>query len=89
MIKEESKGQSVFAIAGAEQEKIVQAQPNYGPPLVVLGWIDAALGRREEALREGQRTVDLLPVEKDAVNGRIVTTLPQPSVRLVPLPAVS
>jgi len=73
MIKEESKGQSVFAIARAEQEKIVQAQPNYGPPLVVLGWIDAALGRREEALREGQRTVDLLPVEKDAVNGRIVT----------------
>jgi cytochrome c-type biogenesis protein CcmH/NrfG len=71
MIKDDPKAQSVFAIEGAEQEKIVQAQPNNGPPLVVLGLIDAALGRREEALREGRRAVELLPVEKDAVNGRI------------------
>ena len=89
MIKEESKAQSVFAIARAEREKIVQAQPNYGPPLVVLSLIDAAQKRSEEALREGQLAVELLPVEKDAVNGRIVTTLPQPSVRLVPLRTVS
>jgi len=39
----------------AEQEKIVQAQPNYGPALCVLGLIDAGLGLKEEALREGQR----------------------------------
>jgi hypothetical protein len=31
--------------------------------------IDAALGRKEEALREGRRAVELLPVEKDAING--------------------
>jgi hypothetical protein len=30
------------------QEKIVQAEPSYGPPLCVLGLIDAALGRKEE-----------------------------------------
>ena len=47
----------------------VQAQPNYGPPLCVLGLIDAALGRNEEALREGRRAVELLPMEKDAING--------------------
>jgi hypothetical protein len=35
----------------------------------VLGLIDAALGRKEEALREGRRAVELLPVEKDAING--------------------
>jgi hypothetical protein len=35
----------------------------------VLGLIDAALGRKEEALREGKRAVDLLPVEKDALGG--------------------
>jgi hypothetical protein len=52
-----------------EQEKTVQAQPNYGPPLCVLGLIDASLGRKEEALREGRRAVKLLPVEKDAING--------------------
>ena len=48
---------------------MVQAQPNYGPPLCVLGLIDAGLGRKEEALREGRRAVELLPVEKDAING--------------------
>jgi hypothetical protein len=30
--------------------------------------IDAALGRKEDALREGHRAVDLLPVERDALN---------------------
>jgi TolB-like protein/DNA-binding winged helix-turn-helix (wHTH) protein/Tfp pilus assembly protein PilF len=73
MIKDDRKAQSAFAVARAEQAKIVQAQPNYGPPLVVLGLIDAALGRKEEALREGRRAVELLSIEKDAVNGRIMT----------------
>ena len=63
------KARSAFTAARAEQEKIVQAQPNYGPALCVLGLIDAALGRKEEALREGRRAVELLPVEKDAING--------------------
>ncbi len=44
-------------------------QPAYGPALCVLGLIDAALGRKEEALREGRRAVELLPVQKDAING--------------------
>jgi hypothetical protein len=35
----------------------------------VLGLVDAALGRKEEALREGHRAVELLPVEKDPING--------------------
>ena len=35
----------------------------------MLGLIDAALGRKEEALREGRRAIELLPVEKDAING--------------------
>ncbi len=42
-------------------------------PYAVLGLIDAALGRKEEALREGRRAIELLPVEKDTMNGgRIV-----------------
>ena len=63
-----SKARSAFTAARAEQEKIVQAQPNYGPALCVLGLIDAGLGRKEEALREGRRAVELLPVEKDAID---------------------
>src|SRR5437763_1492036 len=69
MTKDDEKARSAFTAARAEQEKIVQAQPNYGPALCVLGLIDAALGRKEEALREGRRAVELLPVEKDSMNG--------------------
>ena len=36
-----------FEAARAQQEKIVQAQPDYGPALCVLGLIDAALGRKD------------------------------------------
>jgi TolB-like protein/Tfp pilus assembly protein PilF len=70
MTKENSKAQAAFAAARIAQQKIVEAQPNYGPALCVLGLIDAALGRKEEALREGRRAVELLPVEKDAINGQ-------------------
>ena len=69
MIKDNEKARSAFSAARAEQEKIVQAQPNYGPALCVLGLIDAGLGRKEDALREGRRAVELLPVEKDAMEG--------------------
>jgi TolB-like protein/class 3 adenylate cyclase/Tfp pilus assembly protein PilF len=69
MTKDGEKAQSFFTMARAEQEKIIQAQPHYGPPLCVLGLIDAALGRKEEALREGRRAVELLPVQRDPING--------------------
>ncbi len=69
IMKDEGKARSAFTAARSEQEKIVRAQPKYGPPLCVLGLIDAALGRKEEALREGRRAIELLPVEKDAIRG--------------------
>jgi serine/threonine-protein kinase len=72
MANDEQKAQLAFAAARAEQEKIVQAQPDYPFPLCVLGVIDAALGRKEEALRKGWRAVELLPVEKDAVDGKLL-----------------
>jgi serine/threonine-protein kinase len=68
-IKDEEKAHSAFAAARAEQQKIVDAQPNYGPALCVLGLIDAALGRKDEALKEGRRAVELVPIEEDAING--------------------
>jgi hypothetical protein len=72
MANDEEKARSAFIAARAEQEKIVQAQPEYGPALCVLGLIDAGLGRKDEALREGRRAVELLPVEKDAINGPLM-----------------
>jgi serine/threonine protein kinase len=69
MTKDEAKANSAFLRARAEQEKIVQSQPNYGPALCVLGLIDAGLGRKEEALREGRHAIELMPAEKEQVNG--------------------
>jgi serine/threonine-protein kinase len=72
MTNDEQKAQLAFAAAREEQEKTVQAQPDYAPSWCVLGVIDGALGRKEEALREGRRAVELLPVKKDAINGMVM-----------------
>jgi len=69
MIKDGNKARSAFAALRTEQEKIVQAQPDYGPAICILALIDAGLGRKEEALREIRRAVELVPVEKDSING--------------------
>jgi len=37
--------------------------------LSALGLIDAALGRKEEALSEGLRAVELVPITKNALDG--------------------
>ena len=70
MANDEGKAQLAFAAARTEQEKVVEAQPDFGPAWCVLGVIDAGLGRKEEALREGRRGIELLPMEKDAIVGR-------------------
>ena len=69
MTKDESKARSAFAALRADQEKIVQAQPDYGPAVCILALIDAGLGRKDEALREARRSVELMPVEKDSITG--------------------
>ena len=69
MTKDEARARTAFEAARARQEKLVQAQPDYGPPLCVLGLIDAALGRKDLALDEGRRAIALTPVEKDVNNG--------------------
>src|SRR5207302_7783528 len=48
LAKNENKARAAFVAAREEQEKIVQAQTNYGPGFCMLGVIDAALGRKEE-----------------------------------------
>ncbi len=52
-------------------EKIVHDQPDYAPAQSVLGLIDAALGRKEEAVREGRRACELMPLSKDAAVGSV------------------
>lgn len=69
MTKNDAKAQSAFSADREEQEKLVRAHPDDANALCVLGLIDAALGRKEEALREGRRAVELLPAEKDPLGG--------------------
>jgi TolB-like protein len=61
--------QEAFLAARDQVEGIIREQPDYGPAVCVLGLIDAALGRKEQAITEGRKAVELLPVTKDAVNG--------------------
>jgi TolB-like protein/class 3 adenylate cyclase/Tfp pilus assembly protein PilF len=69
MANDQNKAHAAFAAIRAEQQKVVQDQPAYGPAFCVLGMIDAGLGRKEEALREGRRAMELMPPEKDSING--------------------
>jgi TolB-like protein/class 3 adenylate cyclase/Tfp pilus assembly protein PilF len=66
MLKDENKARSAFEAIRPKQEKIVQEQAEFGPPLCILALIDAGLGRKEEALREVRRAVELVPMEKDS-----------------------
>lgn len=66
---DDTAARKAFTAARAEVERTVREQPDYGPPLCVLGLIDAGLGRKEEAMREGRRASELLPATKDAVGG--------------------
>jgi tetratricopeptide (TPR) repeat protein len=66
---------TAFTAARAQQEKIVRAQPDYAPALCVLGLIDAQLGRKDDALREGRRALELLPLSRDAIGGPDIVTL--------------
>jgi len=66
---DESAARTAFLQARLEVNKTVNKQPNYGPGYSVLGLIDAALGRKEDALREGRHAIELLPITKDSIDG--------------------
>jgi TolB-like protein/class 3 adenylate cyclase/Flp pilus assembly protein TadD len=60
---------AAFTSARNETAKLVADQPDYAEALCVLGMVDAALGHKEDAIREGRRAVDLLPLKKDSIIG--------------------
>ena len=64
-----AKAQTAFTDARSEVEKIVEQQPDFAAALSLLGVIDAGLGRKDEAIREGRRACELLPISKDAIAG--------------------
>jgi TolB-like protein/class 3 adenylate cyclase/Flp pilus assembly protein TadD len=69
---DEAKAKAAFAVARSEVEKTVEKQPDFPAALSFLGIIDAGLGRKEEAIREGRRGCELLPISKDAIDGAVL-----------------
>jgi TolB-like protein/class 3 adenylate cyclase/Flp pilus assembly protein TadD len=60
---------AAFTSMRTEAARLVAEQPDYPEGLCVLGVADAALGHKDDAIREGRRAVELLPVTKDALMG--------------------
>ena len=66
-----AKAKAAFTVARSEVEKTLEKEPDFSAALSLLGMIDAGLGRKEEAIREGRRACELLPILKDAIDGPI------------------
>jgi serine/threonine-protein kinase len=60
---------AAFSSTRDEAAKVVREQPAYAEAFCVLGMADAVLGHKEDAIREGRRAVELLPVTKDSITG--------------------
>jgi tetratricopeptide (TPR) repeat protein len=63
---------AAFITARNEAAKLIADQPDYAEALCVLGIADAALGNKEDAIREGRRAAELVPVSKNAIEGAIL-----------------
>jgi serine/threonine protein kinase/Tfp pilus assembly protein PilF len=66
---DKAAARAAFTNARTEALKLVAEKPDYAEGLCVLGMADAALGNKEDAIREGRRAVELLAVTKDAIAG--------------------
>jgi serine/threonine-protein kinase len=68
---DEKRAQPLFEQGRMEIDKVVRDQPNYAEALCVLGVFEAATGYRELAIQHGQRAVELLPINRDSINGAL------------------
>jgi len=66
---DKEKAQAAFAAARKKLEAKFSDKPEDVDYLSEVAILDAGLGRKEEAIREAQRSVELQPIAKDAVNG--------------------
>jgi serine/threonine protein kinase/TolB-like protein len=69
---DESAARTAFKKAREQIGRIVRDQPDYPEALCVLGVLDATLGNRQDAIREGKRAVELMPVSKNALEGAML-----------------
>jgi TolB-like protein/Flp pilus assembly protein TadD len=67
-----AKARTEFEAARPSIEKIVVNSPQDGTRRAQLGLLYAFLGRKEDALREGQRAMELKPITHDVIEGAVV-----------------
>jgi TolB-like protein/class 3 adenylate cyclase/cytochrome c-type biogenesis protein CcmH/NrfG len=66
---QKDKAAAKLQVAHSRAALLVQQHPSDAKALIVLGQIDAEMGRKKDALDEGLRAIDMLPPSKDAING--------------------
>ena len=66
--------QKAMAAFAAAREKVETQQGDKPKDAPYNPGVDAGLGRKEEAIREAQRGVELLPIAKDSLNGPTMVT---------------
>jgi TolB-like protein/Tfp pilus assembly protein PilF len=64
--------QKFFEAARPAFEEAVKQAPDSAERHANLGWLYAFMGRKEDAIREGRRAVELKPESKDAFDGAIM-----------------
>ena len=67
-----ANAQKAFELARPAFEAAVKEAPASADRHAILGWLYAFMGRRDDAIREGQRAVELKPESKDAVDGSLM-----------------
>jgi len=65
----ESAALAAFISARTDLSQTVQKEPDYAAALCALGVVDAVVGNKADAIREGERAVELTPVSKNAIEG--------------------
>jgi TolB-like protein/Flp pilus assembly protein TadD/predicted Ser/Thr protein kinase len=63
---DDTSARAAFMRARSQQEEEIRGHPDNIDLLSQLGLIDAGLGRKEEALNEGRRAMELAPTDPDA-----------------------
>lgn len=67
-----ASAQKAFEEAKRAFEIAVREAPKSAERHASLGWLYALMGRKDDAIKEGQRAVELKPESKDAVDGSLL-----------------
>jgi len=66
---EAAKAKQAYSNVDAAVGAMLAKQPDNAESHLALGFAEAGLGRRDDALREGRRAAELMPVSRDVISG--------------------